>query len=149
MKKFLSMALALVMVCSLSVTAFAYNTEVSYTGERTTVDPTTGAVTYDEYYEVTVPATLQPGGSGKVTAEGFWPNSRQLTVSCPDTVTLTCNIDGATKTLAVTGGDITLVGSNTAEVSTEKTVSIAEIADAMFGVWEGSITYTVSMGNKA
>ena len=119
MKKFLSLALALVMICSLSVSVFAdYSTQVTYTGEKTTVDPDTGEVTYDEYYEVTVPAILAPASSDEVVATGTFPTTRQLNVTAPEDVTLTCDIDGSTKVLTVDFADIALVGSNTEEVTT-------------------------------
>jgi len=107
------MALALVMVCSLSVTAFAsgpepgaggsagidYYTTVTYTGQAT------------EEYTVTVPATLAPGGSGNVVATGTWSSNKYLTVIAPTSVSLANG--GNSTTLGVTfatGGVFTIDG---------------------------------------
>lgn len=97
----MSLALALVMVCSLSVTAFAYDTTVTYVGQGT------------EEYEITVPARLAPGESGTVKVEGTWASNRKLNVTAPNSVTLTCSIDSSTKNLAVTFAGIAKTGSNT------------------------------------
>ena len=139
MKKFASLLLAMVMAASLAVPAFAetQSTTVTYTG--------TGA----ESYTVTVPATLAPGGSGEVKAQGTWASNRKLTVTAPSSVTLTNSIDSGTKTLAVTFAGIAKTGDNTVAVSDTKTISVAEISNALFGTWSGTISYTVSMGNAA
>ena len=139
MKKFASLLLAMVMAASLAVPAFAetQSTTVTYTG--------TGA----ESYTVTVPATLAPGGSGEVKVQGTWASNRKLTVTAPSSVTLTNSIDSGTKTLAVTFDGIEVTGDNTVGVSETKTISVADISDALFGTWSGVISYTVSMGNAA
>lgn len=137
-KKMVSVLLAALMVCGLTVPAFAagYSTQVSYTG--------TGV----EEYQVTVPATLAPGGSGTVKANGTWDTTRKLSVSAPSTVTLTCDIDSNdTKSLAVTFAGIALAGDNTVAVSDSKSISVANISDALFGTWSGTITYTVAMSD--
>ena len=139
MKKFASLLLAMVMAASLAVPAFAetQSTTVTYTG--------TGA----ESYTVTVPATLAPGGSGEVKVQGTWASNRKLTVTAPSSVTLTNSIDSGTKTLAVTFDGIEVTGDNTVAVSETKTITVADITDALFGTWSGTISYTVSMGNAA
>ena len=139
LKKFASLLLAMVMAASLAVPAFAetHSTTVTYTG--------TGA----ESYTVTVPATLAPGGSGEVKVQGTWASNRKLTVTAPSSVTLTNSIDSGTKTLAVTFAGIAKTGDNTVAVSDTKTISVAEISNALFGTWSGTISYTVSMGNAA
>ena len=139
LKKFVSLLLAMVMAASLAVPAFAetHSTTVTYTG--------TGA----ESYTVTVPATLAPGGSGEVKVQGTWASNRKLTVTAPSSVTLTNSIDSGTKTLAVTFAGIAKTGDNTVAVSDTKTISVAEISNALFGTWSGTISYTVSMGNAA
>lgn len=138
MKKFMSLVLAMVMVCSLCVTAFAADsTTVTYVGTGT------------ESYTVTVPASLAPGGSGEVKVEGTWASNRKLSVSAPSSVTLTNSIDGGTKTLAVTFAGIAKTGDNTVAVSDTKTISVADISNALFGTWSGTISYTVSMGAAA
>lgn len=146
MKKFLSLFLSMVMVLSLGVVVFAedYSTDVSYTGEYT--DASTGEHT--EYFEVTVPAAMTPGETKEVLADGTWPSTRTLSVTAPSSVTLTNSIDGGTKVLDVTFNAIALDGSNTVEVSTTENISVAEINNALFGTWEGTIAYTVSMGDK-
>ena len=137
--KFVSLLLAMVMAASLAVPAFAetHSTAVTYTG--------TGV----ESYTVTVPATLAPGGSGEVKVQGTWASNRKLTVTAPSSVTLTNSIDSGTKTLAVTFAGIAKTGDNTVAVSDTKTISVAEISNALFGTWSGTISYTVSMGNAA
>lgn len=138
MKKMMSLVLALVMVCSLCVTAFADDTtKVTYVGTGT------------EEYTVTIPASLAPGGSGEVKVKGTWASNRKLSVSAPSSVTLTNSIDSGTKTLAVTFAGIAKTGDNTHAVSDTKTISVADISDALFGTWSGNINYTVSMGGAA
>lgn len=138
MKKMMSLVLALVMVCSLCVTAFAADTTtVTYVGTGT------------EKYTVTVPASLAPGGSGDVSVSGTWASNRKLSVSAPSSVTLTNSIDSGTKTLAVTFAGIAKTGDNTVAVSDTKTISVADISNALFGTWSGNINYTVSMGDAA
>lgn len=136
--KFVSLLLAMVMAASLAVPAFAetHSTTVTYTG--------TGV----ESYTVTVPATLAPGESGDVSVEGTWATNRKLTVTAPSTVTLTNSINSSdTKTLAVTFDGIAKTGDNTVAVSDTKTISVADISNALFATWTGTISYTVSMGN--
>ena len=113
-------------------------TVVTYTGVGT------------ESYTVTVPASLTPGESGDVSVSGTWATNRKLTVTAPSTVTLTNSINSSdTKTLAVTFDGIEVTGDNTVGVSETKTITIADISDALFGTWSGVISYTVSMGNAA
>ena len=151
--KFVSLLLAMVMAASLAVPAFAGTREPT-TGE---VDPYPAethstTVTYTgtgvESYTVTVPATLAPGESGDVSVSGTWASNRKLTVTAPNSVKLTNSIDPSnSKTLNVEFGGINKVGDNNVAVSDTKTLSIADITDALFGTWSGVISYTVSMGN--
>ena len=137
MKKFASLLLALVMVCSLSVSAFAaHTTTVTYTG------------TSSESYTLTVPASLTPGASGEVKASGTWASNRTLVVTAPDTVTLTNDIDGGTKTLDVTFDGINQAGNDTVAQTVTKNISVGNISNALFGTWTGTIVYNVSMDDN-
>ena len=137
MKKIASLFLALVMVCSLSVSAFAaHSTTVTYTGTST------------ESYTLTVPASLTPGASGEVKANGTWASNRTLVVTAPSTVTLTNNIDGGTKTLDVTFEGINQAGSDTVSQTVTKNISVGNISNALFGTWTGTIVYNVSMDDN-
>ena len=114
-------------------------------GKSTTVTYTGTGV---ESYTVTVPATLAPGESGDVSVSGTWASNRKLTVTAPNSVKLTNSIDPSnSKTLNVEFGGINKVGDNNVAVSDTKTLSIADITDALFGPWSGTISYTVTMGN--
>ena len=125
------------MVCSLSVSAFAaHSTTVTYTGTST------------ESYTLTVPATLTPGASGEVKANGTWASNRTLVVTAPSTVTLTNNIDGGTKTLDVTFDGINQAGSDTVSQTVTKNISVGNISNALFGTWTGTIVYNVSMDDN-
>lgn len=122
------------MIMSLTTVVFAETKEttVTYTGLET------------ESYTLTVPSTLSPGQSGTVKLEGNWPSNRTVSVSAPNTVTLTNNLDSATKSLAVTFDDISQIGDNTKTVSVSKSISVADISNVLFGTWGGVITYNVS-----
>jgi hypothetical protein len=149
MKKVLSLLLVLVMVCSFSVCAFATTdytngTLVSY--DATADNDGDGQPDASEAWTVTVPAAMAPGDTAAVKAEGTWASNRQLVVTADDTVTLTNSIKAADqKVLDVTFAGITLAGSNTAAVEQSANLSVADISDALFGVWSGTINYDVEM----
>ena len=153
-KKIVSLALALLMVCSLSVCAFAGEDQDH--GNYTAGTAVSYAGSSSESYKVTVPAsiTVKSSGdaaSGTVTVEGSWPSNKVLKVSAPANVTLTNSIDtGNTKSLAVTFAGINKVGSNTAAIAKTDTgafatITVANITGALFGTWSGKIEYTVSL----
>lgn len=146
MKKVLSIVLALSMVAALGLVAVAGDEE-----EGATKPTYATKVTYEsdnnEAYTVTVPATMAPEGTDDVTATGTWSAARKLTVSAPSTVTLTNSIDGGTKELTVTFAGIDAVGSNTEAMNVTEEISVGEITNALFGTWNGTITYTVNMAD--
>lgn len=154
MKKTLSLLLVLVMVCSLSMNVFAANvdytngTDVSFNGELD--NDGDGNPDASEAYTVTVPATMAPGETAAVNASGTWASNRQLVVTADDSVTLTNSINAADqKVLAVTFAGIVKAGSNTVAVSATEDLTVADISDALFGVWSGTIEYSVEMQNVA
>lgn len=154
MKKILSLLLVGVMVFSMIPAAYATTdytngTQVTYNAaDDDTIGDENGDGVNDnqEYYTVTVPALLAPGGSGDVTAKGTWASNRKLNVTADATVILTNTISGADeKVLDVTFAGIALVGSNTAAVSETKPVSVADIEAALFGEWKGKFNYNAEM----
>ena len=110
-----------------------YETLVSYTGDSKSV------------YEVTVPATLAPGGSGEVKVSGTWASNMTVKVTASETVTLTNDIDGSTKTLDVEFDGISQAGDNTNSILVNATISVEEITNALFGTWSGTIYYNVEL----
>lgn len=148
-KKVLSSLLALTMLGAMALPTFAdeppapggnwqQGTQVTYTG------------TAQETYTVTVPATMAPGSTENVKAEGTWASNRKLTVSADESVTLTNSINEANKkTLDVTFDGIDEVGDNTKAIEVTETISVAEIQNALFGTWSGLINYSVAMNDNA
>lgn len=147
MKKLISLGLVGVMALSMIPMAFATTdytngTQVSYNAEDPDGD---GNLDNVETWTVTVPALLTPGGAaGTVTASGTLDSSRKLVVTAPETVTLTNSINANDqKVLDVDFDDITMNGSNTEAVSATADIAVAEIEDALFGTWSGTIVYNV------
>lgn len=156
MKKILSLSLAALMVFSALPMAYAAETDyrsgtqVSYDASKVDADGD-GQPDNVEAYEVTVPATLAPGATGTVSVSGTWASNRKLTVSADTSVLMEHSINANdNKTLAVTFSGIELAGSNTAAVARSAEVSVAAMPDdALFGTWNGTFNYTVTMGDVA
>lgn len=127
-----------------SYTDWGAGTQVEY-------DPTAdnngdGLPDHAEYYTVTVPALLSPGGSGNVVAQGTWASNRKLVVMADEDVTLTNSINaGDQVVLDIEFLGIELVGSNTVAVSDTEVVSVANIRNALFGTWTGVFEYEVGI----
>lgn len=138
MKKAISFVLAALMLVSAVPTALATN---DYTQGTQVVYTATGS----ESYTITVPASLNPGQSGTVTLDGYWPDSKTVTVTAEKTVTLKNSIKAAdTKTLNVTFLGISEAGSNTSKQTFTEPVSVEGISNALFGTWSGKFNYNVS-----
>lgn len=137
MKKAISFVLAALMLVSAVPTALATN---DYTQGTQVVYTATGS----ESYTITVPASLNPGQSGTVTLDGYWPDSKTVTVTAEKTVTLKNSIKAAdTKTLNVTFLGISEAGSNTSKQTFTEPVSVEGISNALFGTWSGKFNYNV------
>ena len=151
MKKVIALILALLLLSSMGTAVFAADTQ-TFNGTGTTAATPQLTVSYEgtgtESYTVTVPSSidLSKGRTGTVSVEGTWPSDKTLTVTCPDTVTMTHSYNSAAnKELAVTFPGITKAGSNTAAVSASAAISVDAITDALFGTWTGTITFTVAL----
>ncbi len=143
-KKIISSLLALIMVASLGVTAFATTLTENPTAGSTAVEY---VGTQQESWTVTIPAKLVPGGAaGTVEVEGTWASNRMLNVTAPATVEMTNSIKASdTKTLRVTFAGIAKVGDNTVAVSDKTNISVARISNALFGTWSGTINFNISL----
>ena len=159
MKKVLCLILAMVMcfgICAQAANETSSSTQVEYIGSR---EPSGGggggeggeggdsSETVGEYYEITVPALMNPGETDEVLVEGFWAANRKLTVTTDTKVTMTNSKDGSTRDLTVTFDGISETGSNTSENSASAEISVQDMNDVIFGSWTGTITYAISVSN--
>lgn len=136
MKKILSLTLAVLMVVSMIPTAFAAETQDYSLGTAVTVEGAGGE------YTVTVPATLNAGQTGTVTAKGYWASNQQLRVTAPSVIEVT---DGTQKTnINISFAGINSVGSDLEEMNIPVSISIDD-GGIKFGTWTGIITYTVNL----
>ena len=161
MRKLIGLLLVMAVMCSLCTVTFATTswengTDVSYLGDKTTIDdngtpddPSDDTEIYDTPYTVTVPKLMAPGGTGDVVATGSFPSTQTLVVDCDDTVLMNHTLAGVDsdddKTLDVTFTGISLAGNNEEQVTMTKTVSVADITDALFGQWHGHFDYDVDL----
>jgi hypothetical protein len=87
MKKILSLTMVVLLLVLMIPTAIAADTNPAADG--TTIKLVGSQESAGESYTVTVPAELQPGQEGWVSARGNWSSKQTLMVSCPNSVTLT------------------------------------------------------------
>lgn len=139
MKRIVSLLLAGVMMVSAVPVTYAADTQDHSLGTQVVF-----TAANNENYTITVPASLNPGQSGTVTLDGYWPDSKTVTVTAEKTVTLKNSIKAAdTKTLNVTFLGISEAGSNTSKQTFTKPVSVEGISNALFGTWSGKFNYNV------
>ena len=136
MKKILSLTLAVMLVVSAIPTAFAAETQDYSLGTAVTVEGAGGE------YTVTVPATLEPGQTGTVTAKGYWASHQILKISAPETIEVT---DGTkTTNVNVSFAGIESKGNDLEEMNVPVSISIDD-GGIKFGKWTGTIVYDVEL----
>lgn len=140
MKRIFSLLLVTLMVVSAVPAAFATLNENDYkAGTKVEYNAAN-----NEIYTITVPAKLSPGDSGFVTIQGQWASYRTISVTADKTVTLTNSINPLdTKDLSVLFDGINMMGSNTQQLQQSQPISVNNISNAIFGVWNGKFNYNV------
>lgn len=144
-----SFMLTSLVLSTMGITALATGlespTDLTNPAERTT--PVTYTGQGQEVYEVTVPAILNPNEVvGEVSAWGTFPTTKQLKITTPDTVTLTCDLKADDqKVLAINFDEFILGGDNEVQIEKSADISVEQITDALFGEWTGTITYTIGL----
>ena len=142
MKKIITGTLAAIMLCSILPTVSAEEAQ----------DYTSG--TQVEYianenmsYQITVPALLNPGQSGKVTLSGLWPSNKQVVVTADKQVKLVNSINqNDFKVLNVLFPTMRKSGNNTTTQTYQQDVQVEEMSSsALFGTWAGHFNYNVEM----
>ncbi len=120
---------------------------ISYDASQFSRDGKTASASED--WKVTIPAHIPADGTAaSVTVTGSFGSSKVLSVTAPDTVRL--YLDGDTDndyvTLNVYFNDIVLQGDYMSEsVSRVEPISVTDMRDIRFGVWEGTILFTITM----
>lgn len=137
MKKILSLTLAVMLLVSAIPTAFAADQDYSL-GTAVTVEGAGGE------YTVTVPATLSVGDVGTVTAKGYWAKEEYLTVTAPETITVTNTETAQTATVNVTFAGIESLGDDLNEKNIPVDISV-DAGNTKFGTWTGVIEYQVDL----
>jgi len=111
--------------------------------EDTTIVTYTGTGT--KQYVLSVPATMAPGASETISLTGTWPFNERVVVEAQDKVTMYHDLKKSdTKVLDVTFAPIELDGDNCFEVAADSLISVADITNALFGTWTGTINYTLT-----
>lgn len=138
MKKILSLTLAVLMVVSMIPTAFAAETQDYSLGTAVNLVGDGGE------YTVTVPATLELGQTGAVTAKGYWKSYETLTVSAPEQIEVTNAKTSETTKLDVNFAGIQSAGNDLGEMNVPVDISIDD-SSIIFGEWIGIIEYNVEL----
>ena len=138
MKKILSITLAAVMLLSIIPTAFAAETQDYSLGTAVTVEGAGGE------YTVTVPATLNAGEVGTVTAKGYWASEDTLKVTAPATIEVTNTATSQKATINVDFDGIESLGNDLEEMTIPVSISI-DTGNTKFGTWTGTIVYNVEL----
>lgn len=94
------------------------------------------------FYTITVPATLEAGQSGTVTANGAWHSGQVLKVSVPESIAVSYN--GQSIDVGVTFDDINQRGNDISVMNITKDISLEDVS-ATFGTWTGVIEYNVEV----
>ena len=155
MKKLITLILALLLLGSLGIPAFAADqqTTLTYTGKGT------------EQYTLTVPSSainLSDTTASQTCAlklSGSWASNRKVVVTCPDSVDLVNGSQHASAAVTVSGktasGNVftcfSVVGNDTqaiAEQSVNYTVTRPTNYQTLLGTWTGTITFSASVANK-
>lgn len=136
MKKILSLALAGVMMFSALPVAYAAETQDYTLGTAVSL------VGVNDGYTITVPATLEAGQSGTVTANGAWHSGQVLKVSVPESIAVSYN--GQSIDVGVTFDDINQRGNDISVMNITKDISLEDVS-ATFGTWTGVIEYDVEV----
>ena len=135
MKKILSLTLAALLLVSMIPTTMAADQDVSLGTDITVV----GA---GGEYSVTVPATLEPGHVGTVTASGYWASNQRLLVTAPSTIEVSSGDKKASVNVSFAGIDS--LGSDIQEMNIPVDISIDD-GGIKFGEWTGTIVYNVEL----
>lgn len=165
MKKLFVAILALCLLATLSVTAFASNssgqTEISQGTE-----PKTGSLnvnyTVDSNYTVTIPTTVTLGGTAKIKAEnvkvkkGEYVEVKLTGTSGTNNAFILKTGEGAEITYTVEKGgnvvnvnDAILTVSPGENLSGDTTLTFVAPADIKYaGTYTGTVTFTVSVGSS-
>lgn len=142
MKKILSLALAAMMVVSVLPVAYAADNTYTNPDENTEIGTNVTVVGQGGEYTITVPASLEPGQTGMVTANGYWSSHETLKVSAPKTIEVT---DGKkTTNVNVSFMGIESRGDDLNEMNIPVNISI-DSGDIKFGKWTGTIVYDVEL----
>ncbi len=168
MKKLLTIFLSLAMMCTLSTTVLATeigpndldsegkataSATVTYLASSTNTGDETGSdIARDsETWTVTVPATVTVGDSNtSITVVGSVAESKTLKITAPETVTLYLddNTSNDYTVLNVDFEDIALIGSyKQTSVSADAALSVQNMDNVKFGVWTGTLTFTIEMSD--
>lgn len=137
MKKILSLTLAALMLVSMIPTAMAADVDVQQ-GTQVTVVGAGGE------YTVTVPATLEPGQTGTVTAKGYWAAEDTLKVTAPETIEVTNTATNQKATINVDFDGIESLGNDLEEMNIPVSISVDK-GNTKFGTWTGTIVYNVEL----
>ena len=137
MKKILSLTLAVMLLVSAIPTAFAADQDYTL-GTSVTVEGAGGE------YTVTVPAALNAGDVGTVTAKGFWAAGETLKVTAPETIEVTNTATSQKATVNVDFDGIESLGNDLEEMNIPVSISI-DTGNTKFGTWTGTIVYNVEL----
>ena len=138
MKRILSLTLAIMLLVSAIPTTFAAENQDYSLGTAVTVEGAGGE------YTVTVPATLNAGEVGTVTAKGYWASGETLKVTAPATIEVTNKATNQKATVNVDFDGIESLGDDLEEMNIPVNISIDK-GNTKFGTWTGTIVYNVEL----